>query len=33
MIIFLVYLVGGSFIDDLAFMLMATPIFFRYSLS
>jgi C4-dicarboxylate transporter, DctM subunit len=27
-IIFLVYLLGGSFIDDLAFMLMATPIFF-----
>jgi C4-dicarboxylate transporter DctM subunit len=27
-IIFLVYIVGGSFIDDLAFMLMATPIFF-----
>jgi C4-dicarboxylate transporter, DctM subunit len=27
-IIFLVYLVGGSFIDDLAFMIMATPIFF-----
>jgi len=26
--IFLVYLVGGSFIDDLAFMIMATPIFF-----
>jgi C4-dicarboxylate transporter, DctM subunit len=27
-IIFAVYLVGGSFIDDLAFCLMATPIFF-----
>jgi C4-dicarboxylate transporter, DctM subunit len=27
-IIFLVYLLGGSFIDDLAFMIMATPIFF-----
>jgi tripartite ATP-independent transporter DctM subunit len=27
-IIFLVYLVGGSFIDDLAFMILATPIFF-----
>jgi C4-dicarboxylate transporter, DctM subunit len=27
-IIFLVYLIGGSFIDDLAFMIMATPIFF-----
>ncbi|MFH1114758.1 MAG: TRAP transporter large permease [Pseudomonadota bacterium] len=26
--IFVVYLVGGSFIDDLAFMIMATPIFF-----
>ncbi len=26
--IFLVYLIGGSFIDDLAFMIMATPIFF-----
>jgi C4-dicarboxylate transporter, DctM subunit len=25
---FLVYLVGGSFIDDLAFMILATPIFF-----
>ena len=27
-IIFIVYLVGGSFIDDLAFMILATPIFF-----
>jgi C4-dicarboxylate transporter, DctM subunit len=27
-IIFLVYLLGGSFIDDLAFMILATPIFF-----
>jgi tripartite ATP-independent transporter DctM subunit len=27
-IIFLVYLAGGSFIDDLAFLIMATPIFF-----
>ncbi len=27
-IIFIVYLMGGSFIDDLAFMIMATPIFF-----
>jgi C4-dicarboxylate transporter DctM subunit len=26
--ILLVYLVGGSFIDDLAFMILATPIFF-----
>ena len=24
----LVYLIGGSFIDDLAFMILATPIFF-----
>jgi TRAP-type C4-dicarboxylate transport system permease large subunit len=24
----LVYLAGGSFIDDLAFLIMATPIFF-----
>jgi C4-dicarboxylate transporter DctM subunit len=28
MVIFLVYLIGGSFIDDLAFMILATPIFF-----
>jgi C4-dicarboxylate transporter, DctM subunit len=27
-IIILVYLVGGSFIDDLAFIILATPIFF-----
>ena len=27
-IIFVVYLLGGSFIDDLAFLIMATPIFF-----
>lgn len=27
-IIFMIYLVGGSFIDDLAFMILATPIFF-----
>jgi tripartite ATP-independent transporter DctM subunit len=27
-IILLVYLIGGSFIDDLAFMILATPIFF-----
>jgi C4-dicarboxylate transporter, DctM subunit len=27
-IILLVYLLGGSFIDDLAFMILATPIFF-----
>jgi TRAP-type C4-dicarboxylate transport system permease large subunit len=27
-VILLVYLVGGSFIDDLAFMILATLIFF-----
>jgi C4-dicarboxylate transporter, DctM subunit len=27
-IILLIYLVGGSFVDDIAFMIMATPIFF-----
>jgi tripartite ATP-independent transporter DctM subunit len=27
-VIIFVYLVGGSFIDDLAFMILATPIFF-----
>jgi C4-dicarboxylate transporter DctM subunit len=27
-LIFLFYLVGGTFIDDLAFMILATPIFF-----
>lgn len=27
-IIFFIYLFGGSFIDDLAFMILATPIFF-----
>jgi C4-dicarboxylate transporter, DctM subunit len=26
--VFLIYLIGGSFIDDLAFMILATPIFF-----
>ena len=26
--IFMFYLIGGSFVDDLAFMIMATPIFF-----
>ena len=26
--IILVYLIGGSFIDDLAFMILATPIFY-----
>ncbi|RJR46248.1 MAG: TRAP transporter large permease [Desulfobacteraceae bacterium] len=28
LIICLVYLIGGSFIDDLAFMVLATPVFF-----
>lgn len=28
MLICLIYLIGGSFIDDLAFMILATPIFF-----
>jgi C4-dicarboxylate transporter, DctM subunit len=28
MCIFLIYLIGGSVIDDLAFMILATPIFF-----
>jgi C4-dicarboxylate transporter, DctM subunit len=27
-VIFLIYLFGGSFIDDVAFMILATPIFF-----
>ena len=27
-IVSLIYLIGGSFIDDLAFMILATPIFF-----
>lgn len=27
-VIILIYLIGGSFIDDLAFMILATPIFF-----
>lgn len=27
-IIFLVYLIGGSVVDDLAFLIMATPVFF-----
>jgi C4-dicarboxylate transporter DctM subunit len=27
-IIVFIYLIGGSFIDDLAFMILATPIFF-----
>ena len=26
--IILIYLIGGSFIDDLAFMILATPIFY-----
>lgn len=28
MIIIIIYLIGGSFIDDLAFMILATPIFY-----
>jgi len=32
-IIFLIYLFGGSVIDDLAFMILATPIFFPAILS
>jgi len=28
-IIIFVYLLGGSFIDDLAFMILATPIFMK----
>jgi TRAP-type C4-dicarboxylate transport system permease large subunit len=27
-LIMFIYLIGGSFIDDLAFMMLATPIFF-----
>jgi C4-dicarboxylate transporter, DctM subunit len=27
-IIIFIYLIGGSFIDDLAFMILATPIFY-----
>jgi TRAP-type C4-dicarboxylate transport system permease large subunit len=27
-LVFFVYLIGGSFIDDLAFMILATPIFY-----
>lgn len=27
-VILLIYLVGGSFVDDMAFMILATPIFF-----
>jgi C4-dicarboxylate transporter, DctM subunit len=30
--IILIYLIGGSFIDDLAFMILATPIFFPIAL-
>ena len=26
--IFMIYIIGGSFIDDVAFMILATPIFF-----
>lgn len=32
-IILLVYVLGGSFVDDLAFMILATPIFFPMLLS
>ena len=32
LVILLVYLLGGSFIDDLAFMILATPIFFPATL-
>jgi C4-dicarboxylate transporter, DctM subunit len=28
LVILLIYLIGGSFVDDIAFMIMATPIFF-----
>jgi C4-dicarboxylate transporter, DctM subunit len=28
LIIFLIYVLGGTFIDDVAFMILATPIFF-----
>jgi C4-dicarboxylate transporter, DctM subunit len=28
LVIFLIYVIGGSFIDDVAFMILATPIFF-----
>jgi tripartite ATP-independent transporter DctM subunit len=28
LVILLIYLVGGSFVDDIAFMILATPIFF-----
>jgi tripartite ATP-independent transporter DctM subunit len=31
-IIILIYLLGGSFIDDVAFMILATPIFFPVAL-
>jgi TRAP-type C4-dicarboxylate transport system permease large subunit len=27
-VILLIYLIGGSFVDDMAFMILATPIFF-----
>jgi TRAP-type C4-dicarboxylate transport system permease large subunit len=28
LVVFLIYLVGGSIIDDMAFVILATPIFF-----
>jgi C4-dicarboxylate transporter DctM subunit len=31
-VILLIYLVGGSFVDDMAFMILATPIFFPVAL-
>jgi tripartite ATP-independent transporter DctM subunit len=31
-VILLIYLVGGSFVDDMAFMILATPIFFPIAL-
>jgi C4-dicarboxylate transporter DctM subunit len=31
-VVLLIYLVGGSFIDDVAFMILATPIFFPVSM-
>lgn len=32
-LILLIYLIGGSFIDDLAFMILATPIFYPIALN
>ncbi len=31
-VILLIYLIGGSFVDDMAFMILATPIFFPVAL-